>query len=92
MARWRGDFERWEKAPGNPVCEVDLDVDELLRGGSSAIDPEAGWLSEETVDDADAARLRARLGGRSDRRHARLRARADRLGGVGRAGRARPAA
>jgi myo-inositol-1(or 4)-monophosphatase len=52
LARWRTDFERWEKAPGNPVCQVDLDVDALLRERLMALAPDAGWLSEETVDDA----------------------------------------
>jgi myo-inositol-1(or 4)-monophosphatase len=53
MARWRTGFRRWEKAPGHPVCEVDLEIDALLRERLSALDPEAGWLSEETVDNAD---------------------------------------
>jgi myo-inositol-1(or 4)-monophosphatase len=56
LARWRTDFSRWEKAPGNPVCEVDLDVDRMLHARLSALLPDAGWLSEETTDDA------ARLG------------------------------
>ncbi len=51
LARWDTDFRRWEKARGEPVCEVDLAVDELLRGRLGAIDPDAGWLSEETKDD-----------------------------------------
>jgi myo-inositol-1(or 4)-monophosphatase len=51
MTRWRGDFDRWEKSPGNPVCEVDLDVNTLLRDRLSALLPDAGWLSEETADD-----------------------------------------
>ncbi|NNM76882.1 3'(2'),5'-bisphosphate nucleotidase CysQ [Sphingomonas sp. ID1715] len=50
---WRGDFKRWEKAPGNPVCEVDLAVDDFLRARLAQIDPEAGWLSEETADSAE---------------------------------------
>jgi myo-inositol-1(or 4)-monophosphatase len=51
LARWRTDFRRWEKAPGNPVCEVDLAVDAMLRARLAALLPEAGWLSEETADD-----------------------------------------
>ena len=47
------DYRRWEKAPGNPVCEIDLEVDAFLRAQLSALDPEAGWLSEETLDDSD---------------------------------------
>ncbi|UYY76681.1 3'(2'),5'-bisphosphate nucleotidase CysQ [Sphingomonas sp. R1] len=53
MARWQSDFARWEKAPGNPVCAVDLEVDALLRARLGALLPDAGWLSEETVDNAD---------------------------------------
>jgi myo-inositol-1(or 4)-monophosphatase len=53
MARWRTEFRRWEKSPGNPVCEIDLEVDALLRDRLGALDPEAGWLSEETVDNAE---------------------------------------
>ena len=47
---------RWEKAGGEPVCQADLDVDRLLRQRLAEIDPLAGWLSEESVDD------RSRLG------------------------------
>ena len=54
--RMHDGFRRWEKVPGHPVCEVDLEVDALLFDRLKAIDPEAGWLSEETADDA------ARLG------------------------------
>jgi myo-inositol-1(or 4)-monophosphatase len=46
-------FDRWEKAPGNPVCAVDLEVDAFLREQLAALDPEAGWLSEETLDVSD---------------------------------------
>jgi myo-inositol-1(or 4)-monophosphatase len=56
MRRWDEGFDTWEKSPGDPVCAVDLEVDRLLRERLSAIDPAAGWLSEETADD------RARLG------------------------------
>jgi len=51
MARWQGQFRRWDKSPGNPVCEIDLAVDVLLRERLAEIDPDAGWLSEETADD-----------------------------------------
>jgi myo-inositol-1(or 4)-monophosphatase len=53
MARWRTGFRRWEKAPGHPVCDVDLEIDALLRERLGALDAQAGWLSEETVDNAD---------------------------------------
>ena len=48
-----GDFGRWEKSPGNPVCDVDLEVDAFLRERLTALDPQAGWLSEETLDVSD---------------------------------------
>lgn len=54
------DYRRWEKSPGQPVCEVDLQVDAFLRERLAALDPGAGWLSEETVDDSDRIE-RARL-------------------------------
>ncbi|MEP9401578.1 3'(2'),5'-bisphosphate nucleotidase CysQ [Sphingomonas sp. VNH70] len=52
LTQFHGDFATWEKAPGNPVCEVDLAVDRLLRDRLEALLPDAGWLSEETADDA----------------------------------------
>lgn len=52
-ASWRGDFKYWDKTPGSPVCDLDLAVDALLRERLMALDPEAGWLSEETADSAD---------------------------------------
>ncbi len=60
MRRWRGDFEQWDKSPGNPVSEVDLAVDQFLRGELESLDKEAGWLSEETTDDAERL-LRSRV-------------------------------
>ena len=51
LARWRTEFRMWEKEAGSPVCEVDLDVDRMLRARLDALIPEAGWLSEETADD-----------------------------------------
>jgi len=54
---WDTDFRRWEKSPGNPVCAVDLEVDGMLRYRLGELLPDAGWLSEETIDNA--ARLDA---------------------------------
>ncbi|HTG38139.1 3'(2'),5'-bisphosphate nucleotidase CysQ [Sphingomonas sp.] len=53
MARFRTDVRRWEKSPGQLVCEVDIAVDQMLREQLSALLPDAGWLSEETVDGAE---------------------------------------
>jgi len=52
-ARCSGDYKRWEKSPGQPVCDVDLEVDTFLNERLRALDPEAGWLSEETLDLSD---------------------------------------
>ena len=53
MARWRGEFAHWDKTPGEVVCDLDLELDALLIERLGGIDPEAGWLSEETVDSAE---------------------------------------
>jgi myo-inositol-1(or 4)-monophosphatase len=54
MDKWRAggapDTKVWEKSKGNPVSEIDLAVDALLKARLLAILPEAGWLSEETAD------------------------------------------
>lgn len=49
-ARAGSGFRRWEKAGGTPVCDVDLELDAFLREALTRLDPEAGWLSEETLD------------------------------------------
>ncbi len=48
--RSKGDFRRWEKVPGHIVCDIDLEVDAFLHERLGRLDPEAGWLSEETLD------------------------------------------
>jgi myo-inositol-1(or 4)-monophosphatase len=48
-----GTYRQWEKEPGHPVSDIDLAVDALLHERLLAIDPDAGWLSEETVDSAE---------------------------------------
>ena len=58
LARWRTDFRRWAKGDDSPVCEVDLDVDRMLRARLQALLPGAGWLSEETVDAPERLRCR----------------------------------
>lgn len=52
-ARSGSEYNRWEKVPGHPVCDVDLEVNAFLREHLSALEPEAGWLSEETLDLSD---------------------------------------
>ncbi|MBX9813553.1 MAG: 3'(2'),5'-bisphosphate nucleotidase CysQ [Proteobacteria bacterium SG_bin5] len=53
LKRSREAFRRWDKSPGNPVSDVDLELDALLRARLSALLPEAGWLSEETADNEE---------------------------------------
>ncbi|MDT9599076.1 3'(2'),5'-bisphosphate nucleotidase CysQ [Sphingosinicella rhizophila] len=53
QSRSGGPFKRWEKVPGHPVCDIDLEIDAFLREELSRLDPDAGWLSEETLDDSD---------------------------------------
>ena len=53
LTLWAGGQTRvrqWEKVPGHPVCEADLEIDAMLRDSLGIIDPTAGWLSEETAD------------------------------------------
>jgi len=53
-SRWPGAghaVESWDKTPGNPVSEADLEVDTFLKRELGALLPSAGWLSEETADD-----------------------------------------
>jgi myo-inositol-1(or 4)-monophosphatase len=42
----------WSKAGGSPVTEADVAVDTFLKIRLSSLMPGAGWLSEETADDA----------------------------------------
>ena len=58
MAYFGGDVESWEKAPGEPVSDADIAVDNLLANRLRGERPSYGWLSEESEDDA--ARLDAR--------------------------------
>lgn len=53
-SRWPGaghDLHSWDKSPGNPVSEADLEVDRFLKRELARLLPSAGWLSEETADD-----------------------------------------
>ena len=42
----------WSKSGGSPVTEADMAVDAFLKAQLGRLLPEAGWLSEETADDA----------------------------------------
>ncbi|GIX20800.1 3'(2'),5'-bisphosphate nucleotidase CysQ [Erythrobacter cryptus] len=53
-ARWPGAghaLSSWDKSPGNPVSEADLEVDRFLKRELGRLLPSAAWLSEETADD-----------------------------------------
>lgn len=63
MDSWRDgktpDAKVWEKNKGDPVSDIDIAVDALLKQRLLTLMPGSGWLSEETVDDA--ARLGCRM-------------------------------
>jgi myo-inositol-1(or 4)-monophosphatase len=48
---YHGDLKSWEKKPGDPVSEADLEIDTFLKEWLLDTHPNYGWLSEETVDD-----------------------------------------
>ena len=53
-SRWPGAghaLHSWDKTPGNPVSEADLEVDRFLKRELRRLLPSAAWLSEETADD-----------------------------------------
>lgn len=56
LARWSEPFEVAEKAPNDPVTEVDLAVNALLADRLRGARPAYGWLSEEGPDDPNRAR------------------------------------
>jgi len=54
FSRWPGaghTLSSWDKSPGNPVSEADLEVDRFLKRELARLLPAAAWLSEETADD-----------------------------------------
>jgi myo-inositol-1(or 4)-monophosphatase len=51
MSFYQDSFSVAEKSPDNPVTDADLVADALLKDRLMSLKPEAGWLSEETVDD-----------------------------------------
>lgn len=50
MSYYQSAFDVRDKSPDNPLTEADLAADRLLHEQLLALLPEAGWLSEETVD------------------------------------------
>jgi len=53
MEYYRSSFEVKDKKPDNPVTDADYASDNLLRKRLLELLPEAGWLSEETIDDPE---------------------------------------
>ena len=51
MHFYSSSFDVHDKKPDNPVTDADFAADTLLKERLLALLPEAGWLSEETVDD-----------------------------------------
>ena len=58
MGYYRDSFTVKDKSPDNPVTDADFAADTLLKEQLTSLLPEAGWLSEETLDNP------ARLGKR----------------------------
>lgn len=56
-SKWREgeapDAKIWEKSHNHPICDVDIAVDRFLKMKLQQLYPMAGWLSEETADDAE---------------------------------------
>lgn len=50
---YQGDLKSWEKNPGDPVSEADLEIDHFLKDHLLTTHPDYGWLSEETADSKD---------------------------------------
>jgi myo-inositol-1(or 4)-monophosphatase len=50
MQFYQASFSVRDKKPDNPVTDADFAADELLKEKLLSLLPEAGWLSEETVD------------------------------------------
>ena len=50
MNFYQSSFDVTDKSPDNPVTDADYAADQLLKEQLTALLPQAGWLSEETVD------------------------------------------
>ncbi len=53
LAMFRTKIKTWNKDNDSPVTEADIAVDRFLYEKLAAIDPDYGWLSEETADNED---------------------------------------
>jgi myo-inositol-1(or 4)-monophosphatase len=59
LQKFRSPLKSWTKGGNSPVSEVDIAVDDMLRGRLTAFAPTYGWLSEESVDDKARLDLRS---------------------------------
>ena len=66
LSLFRTELKNWTKGASSPVSEADIAVNDLLEARLRSATPDYGWLSEESVDDDDAAR-QARWSGSSIR-------------------------
>lgn len=51
LSYYTSQYAVYEKSRGNPVTTADLEANELLHKALLGAFPDAGWLSEESVDD-----------------------------------------
>jgi len=59
LSLFRTELKNWTKGASSPVSEADIAVNDLLEARLRSATPDYGWLSEESVDDAE--RLGKRL-------------------------------
>src|SRR5664279_3104212 len=59
LSLFRTELKHWTKGASSPVSEADIAVNDLLETALRSATPDYGWLSEESVDDAE--RLDRRL-------------------------------
>lgn len=53
LSFFRTDLKSWNKQNDSPVTEADIAVDRLLQDALGSLNPEYGWLSEESADTPD---------------------------------------
>jgi myo-inositol-1(or 4)-monophosphatase len=53
MHYFGNDVESWEKRPGHPVSEADLEINRVLHATLGGARPDYGWLSEESEDNRE---------------------------------------
>jgi myo-inositol-1(or 4)-monophosphatase len=53
LSLFRTELKNWIKGSSSPVSEADIAVNDLLEARLRSATPDYGWLSEESVDDAD---------------------------------------